>query len=207
MKELTVFFLIISICLGVCSCGKSQNELYAEEAVSGTVTDEEILSSVYSVCECLGYTEEIVCFDKWSEVSERYALIMLDYMATKYYAKYSANKELFEQLAEHYPTLSVGTMIPQKDYENSVYRCFGGYERVTHRTLPEYAYLDKINAYLSVGNRIIPHTALTPVSCEETENTYRFKASFADRGVYMIILVKREKGEPYIISVQHPDGQ
>ncbi len=202
MKKNAIIFLTLSLCLCLFGCGKDPNKIYMTQSVKGAVEDEDILSAVCSVCECLGYSESIPCFDDWADVSEEYSLIILDYLATRYYTKYSADSKLFAALAEHYPTLSVSTMIPASDLENAVYRSFGGYERVTHKTLPEYSYLTKINAYLSVGNRDIQHSALSVLSCDETEDTYRLRASFENKGIYDIILVKRKDGDPYIISVQ-----
>ncbi len=201
MKKITAIVLLLTACFSLFACSDNLSDKYAEQQVEGIVTDEEILQTLVSVCECIGYTDEIVCFEEWDDVSESYSKILLDYLSSKYYEKYSANNELFASLAEHYPTLSVNTVIPEADYENSVYRCFGGYRRVEHVTLPEYSYLPKINAYLAIGEKYSERVECTAVFCEETKDTYRFRARYENRGEYLIVLVKRDEGEPYIISV------
>ncbi len=197
-KIIAVFSALVAVFL--CACSTSPD--YEAQPLKGSVTDEEVLADILSVCECIGYTDSIVCFDDWDDVADSYSQIMLDYLSAKYYAKYSANKQLFSALAEHYPTLSVNTMIPAEDYENSVYTCFGGYERVKHYSLNRYAYLDKINAYLAIGERYEKNTVCTIISCAETKDTYRAVVSYEGfDGRYDILLIKRDSGVPYILKV------
>ncbi len=201
MKKIILLLLTACLVFTTVSCARDKNAEYRGQAVIGAVEDEEIIESIVSVCECLGYADEIVCFDDFSDVSAEYLRLSLDYLSGKYYSRYSANEKLFAQLAEHYPALPVNTMIPEEDCEALIYRCFGGYERVEHASNSEYSYLKKIKAYLAIGSETKKTEKCTTVSCEETEDTYIFTADYGTLGRYRITLVKRDKGEPYIIDV------
>ena len=65
-----------------------------------------------------------------------------------------------------------------------------------------YSYLDKIDAFLLVGHTTGCDVDYTVHELKETENTYRLTVSVvknsASAGVYEIIFLKREGGDPYI---------
>lgn len=211
---ITLLTLVLCCTLSACTGGISgilgiDNADYSAEAVMGTLDNSgEIAQQLSSVCSVLTFgTGEIICFDDFSEVSEQYSDTVLDYLAGTHFEKYSADDKMFSALAENYPELSVNTLIPSYDFENTVYRFFGGDIHLKNKNTSRFSYLDKINAYILTGKLTSSYTSVEIVNLEETENTYRATVRFSENGIsypddYFIIFRKRAENEiPYIYSV------
>ena len=216
MKKIikTIFILLIIAQLTSCSGGISgllgiDNADYSAEAVIASLDGKgEIAQQLSSVCSVLTFgTGEIICFDDFKSVSDKYSDTVLDYLAGTHFEKYSADDKMFSALAENYPELSVNTLIPSYDYENTVYRFFGGDIHLKNKNTSRFSYLDKINAYILTGKLTSVYTSVEIVSLSETENTYRAVVRFSQNGIaypddYFIIFRKRAENEiPYIYSV------
>ena len=92
--------------------------------------------------------------------------------------------------------------VPLADYENTVYTYFGGNRKATVRSTAMYSYLDKINAFVLVGQAPDCDVEYIIHDVTETENTYRLTVSFIKNNVsvgsYDFIFRKRDGGDPYI---------
>lgn len=217
MKKALLTSALLSLCLLLTSCdaspldyiysvlGVDNTDYYGEEVINILDTDDETVKKLAESAVILASGEEIVTFESFKHVKEEYFDTVLDYLAGKYYARYSADTEMMELFSENYPELTVSTLIPQEDYENTVYTFFGGGRKALITSSARYTYLDKIDAFMLVGTLDSPDVTCRAVYAEETEHTYRIIASFFENGdtseEYEIVFMKRESGEPYIYRV------
>ncbi|MBQ7700336.1 MAG: hypothetical protein IJT49_08360 [Clostridia bacterium] len=213
MKRIIIFVLIICSVF-LCSCQSSiydnicavlgiDNTDYESEAVTAALPiDDENVRFLSSAAKIVCFGDDIITFDSFSDVSGDYVDVVLNYLTGTFYSKYSADKNMMEKFSSKYPELNINTLIPCSDYENTVYTYFGGKRKATVKSTAMYSYLDKIDAFVLVGQ--VPGYSIdcTVHEAEETEHTYRLTVSFikngASAGVYEIIFVKRESGDPYI---------
>ncbi len=207
--------LIFSSCAdGISGLFGVDNADYSNEsAIKTHETESEISQQLESVCSVLTFgTGDIVCFSSFKDVWQQYSDTVLCYLAGTYFEKYSADDEMFTLLAENYPELSVNTLIPASDFENTVYRLFGGSTHMKHKSTSRFSYLDKISAYISTGKTAAEYTDVRILSLVETQNTYRAVVRFSQNGFafpsdYSIIFRKRADGEiPYIYSVNESES-
>lgn len=130
---------------------------------------------------------------------------ILNYMLNENYAKYTGNVSLLTSAAEKYPQYNINTLIPAGDFENIVYKAFGGNEKITHKDGKIFKYLDKADAYTSLGQPVKNEIEITVISCAETERTYRLTVKNKLDGIespeYIILIIKRADGIKYIKSV------
>ena len=130
---------------------------------------------------------------------------ILDFMMRKSYALYTGNGDLIKNAQEAYPHALFTTVIPQKDFENTVYRYFGG-NTVDHKSGALYSYLDRADCYTTAGGTRESHVAIEPILIEETANTYRMEFRLAKDGntseSYRAIFVKRQDGAPYLKALE-----
>ena len=212
MKKLTIFILIICT-LFLCSCqslydgicglfGIDNTDYSAEEAVAVLQTDDEYVRSLADCAKILFYGDRTITFDSFADVASDYVDIVLNYLTGTFYSKYSADKAMMEKFSKEYPELNINALIPCSDYENTVYTYFGGKRKATVKTTAMYSYLEKIDAFVLVGQTAGCDVEYTVHEAKETENTYRLTVSFiknsTSAGIYEIIFLKRENGDPYI---------
>lgn len=215
------FFLIIFSLLSLSSCALRNgiyrllgidSEDYTLQAVTGRIDlssddedEAELIRTLVDEAEHLLCGEEIKCFKGRGDLGSSYYDSVLDCMAHKNYSKYSADGELFARLNEYYPELNVNTLIPAEDYENTLYRIFGGGTKVKHGSTYRYTYLEKINAYLLTGKQKEFNIKVAPISVEVTKDTYRMRASLMTDGTegreYTIVYRMRQEKEPYIYAL------
>lgn len=225
MKNITkiskILIIILTVILTFSSCSGGISSLfgidntdYSNEAVVNTLdTSCETAQQLESVCSVLTFgTGDIICFSNFKDVWRQYSDTVLCYLAGTYFEKYSADDEMFTQLAENYPELSVNTLIPASDFENTVYRLFGGDTHMRHESTSRFSYLDKINAYISTGKISSDYIDVRILTLDETENTYRATVRFSNNGFafptdYSVIFKKRADDEiPYIYSVSESES-
>lgn len=213
MKRFIAITLIICT-LFLCSCqGKVYDKICAvlgidntdyagEEIAAELPLDDENVRFLASCAKIICFGDSIITFDSFSDVSGDYIDVVLNYLTGTFYSKYSANKSMMEKFNEAYPELSVNALIPLSDYENTVYTYFGGKRKATVRSTAMYSYLDKIDAFVLVGHTTDCEINYTVHEAKETEHTYRLTLSFVKNsvsvGVYELIFLKREDGDPYI---------
>lgn len=219
MKKLICLIISLSFLLsscavynGICSLLGFDRKNYTKQEINYYIdlnTDEkdeiELLKCLTDEMEYLLCAEQITPFDGSDSPVEYYNDALLDGMASKYYSKYSANDELFSLLAESYPELNVSVLVPAEDYENTVYRVFGGYEKVKHSSTARYTYLDKINAYLLIGKQKNCNVEVKILSVGVCDDTYRMNAELYSEntlvGEYTVVFRMREEKEPYIYAL------
>ena len=215
-KKITKLILPLLLCITLCSCSGGisailgiDNTDYGAEAVIASLDNTgTVAQQLSSVCSILTFgTGDIICFDNFKSVADEYSDTVLDYLAGTHFEKYSADDKMFSALAENYPELSVNTLIPSYDFENTVYRFFGGDVHLKNKNTSRFSYLDKINAYILTGKLTSAYTSVEIVNLEETENTYKAIVRFSGNNFeysddYFIIFRKRAENEiPYIYSV------
>ena len=217
MKKIIVIILILNTLL-LCSCQKSiydtvcgwfgidNTDYAAEEATAVLQADDETVRFLADFSKIVCFSDRIITFDSFADVSGDYINVVLNYLTSTFYSKYSADKNMMEKFSEAYPELNINTLIPLSDYENTVYTYFGGKRKAAVKSTAMYSYLDKISAFILIG-----HTPEYDIDCtvheaEETENTYRLTVSFTKNnvsaGVYEIVFLKREGGDPYIWRIR-----
>ena len=157
MKKI-VCVLIIFITLLLCSCqdgiydgvcrilGIDNTDYSAEAVVSAIAIDDEVAVTLAKMSCLVCYGDNIITFDNFSDKAADYVDITLNYLASTFYSRYSADKEMLTKFSTEYPELNVNALIPLSDYENTVYTYFGGTRKATVKSTAMYSYLEKINA-------------------------------------------------------------
>ncbi len=142
-------------------------------------------------------------FTKTGDAIREYRDAVLSYMLKTGYAKYSGNTALIAKAEKAYPEYSITQIIPESDFEATMYRTFGGDVKISHRDGKRFMYLSKVGAYISP---VIPEDhgfEIAVTKLEETEKTYRVRFRvLADNGedseIYFALVIKREDGTLYI---------
>ena len=213
MKKFTCVLLIF-LTLLLCSCrgsfydgvcrilGIDNTDYSAEAVVSAIAVDDELAVSLANASRIVCYTDTVITFDSFSDKAADYVDVTLNYLASTFYSRYSADKEMLTKFSTEYPELNVNALIPLSDYENTVYTYFGGTRKATVRSTAMYSYLEKINAFVLVGQTPDYDIEYIIHEVSETENTYRLTVSFIRNntfaGTYDFIFRKRDGGDPYI---------
>ena len=144
-------------------------------------------------------------FDSTEDAIALYSDSVLQYMLADGFAKYSGNSELIEKASEQYPGYVITVIIPQSDFEATMYRYFGGDVKIMHGDTARFTYLSRAGAYTTSlmphGERFSP--SVTYIA--ETERTYRVRFVVRDlkdpssvSGEYFALIIKRGDGTYYI---------
>ena len=213
MKRYTAFILVICT-LFLCSCqgafydsvctvlGIDNTDYSAEETIAFLPADDENVKFLSDCAKIVCFGDRIITFDSFSDVADDYVDIVLNYLAGTFYSRYSADKDMMDRFSTEYPELNINALIPLSDYENTVYTYFGGKRKATVRSTAMYSYLDKISAFVLMGQTPDHDVDRTVHEASETEHTYKLTVSFKKdgvfAGVYEFIFLKREEGDPYI---------
>ncbi len=179
---------------------------YMAETVTAThETDGEIADTVEDILEILVTdSTHLATFDNMGDAIKAYNDAVLTHMLETGYSKYSGNVDLINRAIAAYPEYSITQIIPQAEYEATMYQYFGGDVKITHRDGERFKYLSKVSAYISP---VAPtesglHPEVTYLA--ETEKTYRVKFIVtADEGgvdspEYFALIIKRDDGTHYI---------
>ncbi len=208
-----VCLLCIAAMLTLVSCGElvkninavlgiDDHDYAAEPATGSPDVQSDAVKALAETAKVIAYGSEILPFDSFSDVSDSYLDVVLNYLSSAYYPKYSSDKELLQRFSDEYPELNLSLLIPAEDYENTVYRCFGGNKKAIVRSTAMYSYLNRINAFMLVGQAPVSDVSVRVLSAEETENTYRLSVSFSRDGknsdAYDLIFRKRGEDDAYI---------
>ena len=217
MKRFISVLLILSS-LMLCSCsggaydafcsilGIDNTDYEGEDVISEITPDDGITAQLTSAACIVCYGDSIVTFDSFNDHKTEYIDIILNYLTGTFYSRYCADKDMMDKFSEQYPELSVSALIPVSDYENTVYTYFGGARKAAVSSTALYSYLDKIDAFVLLGQTPDVDVDCTVHELYETENTYRMTASFTKNnkslGAYDFIFRKRDEGDPYIWRLQ-----
>lgn len=127
---------------------------------------------------------------------------ILNYMLNTSYAAYSGNSELLSMASEEYPQYNITTLIPEGDFESTVYRFFGGNSSVKHENSARYMYLERVGAYTAAGQPLSVTVTVNISNCVETDHTYRVAFTLTDEtentASYTAMIMKREDGTMYM---------
>jgi hypothetical protein len=217
MKKKTIILTILSIItLALTSCGDASfgdtvmaflgfdtHDYLSEAATAHHEPDSEIALELVEMTKMLSISSpEIAPFSGAKEASSVARDAILNYMLNSNYGKYTGNPEILAKAEEKYPQYHITTIIPAKDFENMVYKSFGGNEKIAHKDGEIFKYLDKISAYTSISQPFANDIEVTVTECVETEKTYRltFKNQYGDKESreYFALIIKREDGTAFI---------
>lgn len=168
-------------------------------------TDGELSEDVEDILEILVTDSTILpTFDNMGDAIKAYNDAVLTHMLETGYSKYSGNVDLISKAIAAYPEYSITQIIPQAEYEATMYQYFGGDVKITHRDGERFKYLSKVSAYISP---VAPtesglHPDVTYLA--ETDKTYRVKFRVVtedesmDSPEYFALIIKRDDGTHYI---------
>lgn len=175
---------------------------YAAEPIEKKLsTDGDVAAELCeTVRVVLGDSIHLEEFRGTSQAVRLYRDEILNHMLRSNYTAYTGNGNAIRKVARAYPNLPVATLISAKDFESTVFRCFGG-SSVDHESGEAFRYLDRAEYYTcSVSARAVGVT-IKVFSVEETANTYRMDFKLTDGAdssqTYRAIFVKRDGSTPY----------
>lgn len=147
----------------------------------------------------------LVLFENASDAIRNYRDAVLEYMLKTDYAKYSGNRALIEKANAKYPEYQISQIIPESEFEATMYRYFGGSVKISHMDGGKFKYLPDIGAYISMIDSPDFGYYADISGIDETQKTYRVKftvKSDTDNDIkserYFALIIKRDDGTLYI---------
>lgn len=144
----------------------------------------------------------LATFDNMNDAIKLYRDAVLTYMLDTGYAKYSGNTALIEKAEKEYPEYNITQIIPESEFEATMYRCFGGDVMLTHKDGDRFKYLSKVGAYISPVIPVSSGLTADITALSETEKTYRVRFKVIGEEIasdeYFALIIKREDGTLYI---------
>ncbi len=139
-------------------------------------------------------------FSGTSEAVRLYRDEILNDMLRDDYSRYTGNRTALDKVANAYPYLSASTLISKEDFENVVFRFFGG-TSVNHKKGEAFSYLSRAGYYTSPVQARECTAAVNVLELYETEHTYRMRFTLTANGetsnTYTAVFVKRGDGSCY----------
>jgi hypothetical protein len=139
-------------------------------------------------------------FSGTGEAVRLYRDEMLNDMLRDDYSRYTGNREALDKVAAAYPYLSASTLISKADFENVVFRFFGG-TSVSHKNGDAFSYLSRAGYYTSPMQARECAAEVEVLELYETEHTYRMQFTLTANGEtstpYTAVFVKRSDGSCY----------
>ena len=206
-------------CIFLVSCMANANVIWVRGMLGYDVTDyerEETIATlatndcrVEELCAMVdilaaGRGTSLEGFANTTEAVALYRDAILGYMLRQNYSLYTGNRGELDKVSEQYPQMQLSTVIPAKDFENTVFRYFGGVS-VKNANGALYSYLKRADCYTTPLQGQVYKTALAVECLEETQNTYRMRFVLSDdassSSTYTAVFVKREDGSVYFRSL------
>ncbi len=175
---------------------------YAAERVERThTTDGTVAQMLTETVEILlDHRTHLTPFAGTDEAVSIYRDRILNAMLRSGYSLYVGNRAYISAAEAAYPHAVYSTLIPKKDFENTVYRYFGG-TSVDHGDGDVFAYLKNAAFYTSPVSARDCTVSVNVRSIEETANTYRMSFTLSDgeetSSLYQALFVKRDDGTVY----------
>lgn len=139
-------------------------------------------------------------FSGTGEAVNLYRDEILNDMLRDDYSRYTGNRQAIDAVASTQPYLSSATLISKNDFENVVFRYFGG-TSVKHRSGNAFSYLSRAGYYTSPLQARECYAEVNILELCETEHTYRMQFVLTANGetsdVYTAVFVKRNDGSCY----------
>ena len=139
-------------------------------------------------------------FSGTGEAVRLYRDAILNDMLRDDYSHYTGNRQSLDDVSRAYPYFSAATLISKKDFENVVFRFFGG-TTVSHKSGDAFSYLTRAGYYTSPLQARECTTEVNILELYETEHTYRMQFTLTANGEtsesYTAVFVKRNDGSCY----------
>ena len=139
-------------------------------------------------------------FSGTGEAVRIYRDAILNDMLRDDYSRYTGNRQAIEAVSRTDPYLSAATLIAKEDFENVVFRYFGG-TTVSHKNGDAFSYLSRAGYYTSPLQARECVAEVTILELYETEHTFRMQFILTANGensdVYTAVFVKRDDGSCY----------
>lgn len=175
----------------------SETAILLEDLLQVLVTDSPVL----------------VTFDSMGGAIDAYRDAVLEYLLTADYAKYSGNTALIERAMKEYPEYQITQVIPETEFEATMYRCFGGDVMISHKDGNKFRYLPDVGVYIPMMATMDSGLYADITSLAETEKTYRVRfkvtsepwedGTVPESEEYFALVIKREDGTLYIKKLLH----
>ena len=148
-------------------------------------------------------TPTLETFSDTGGAIKKYRDEVLTYMLETGYSKYSGNTDLIGEAEREYPQYHITQIIPEGEFEATMYRVFGGSVKLTHKSTERFEYLDRVGAYISpvMHDKALLGAEITYIG--ETDKTYRVRFFVTSDGErlsdeYFALVIKRDDGTLYI---------
>ena len=179
---------------------------YESEAGERTLSEDD--EAIAAMCDMLGIllsnNTELTPFQNTAQAVRYYRDEILNRMLCENYALYVGNSEQLKRAGDNTLYSTLHMLIPESDFENTVYRYFGG-TSVKHGNGEVFAHLTRYNAYSAPVQPWESTLELQVQAAEETANTYRLLFTLSDgeqsSRPYTAVFVKRENGTFYLYSL------
>ena len=179
---------------------------YGGEQVTQTLaTDSEVAQMLCDMVGILTFgSTKLTPFESTAQAVRHYRDAILNDMLRDNYALYTGNSQLLAGVTAAYPKTVITTLIPRADFENTVFRYFGG-TSVRHRDGEVFTYLSRVQAYTAPIQAWQSRVLVMPELVAETSHTYRMRFRLAIDGeisdLYTAVFVKREDQSCYFYSL------
>ena len=218
--RIAVSLILIAVCsIFLVSCMASANVTWVRGMLGYDVTDYEgeavdtVLAvddpHVQMLCQMVSILSadrgtSLKGFATTDEAVKEYRDAILGYMLRNNYSRYTGNRGELDAALACYPQMQLSTVIPKSDFENTVFRYFGGVS-VKNDNGMLYSYLKRAECYTAPMQSKLHNTSIDVLSLEETAHTYRMCFVLSENGeassVYTAVFVKREDGSAYFRSL------
>ncbi len=181
---------------------------YRAEAVEATLpADGAVADSLCDIVNMLAVDRvELKTFSKNTNAVKDYRDEILGYMLREGYSKYTGNADAIREVAKAYPNMTISTLIPAADFENTASRYFG-LQSVRHGDGELFTYLEKAGYYTFSMNAWESRVRVVAERVEETYHTYRLYFHVTDgtetSDPYVAIFVKRDDGSVYMRALEY----
>ncbi|MBR5680219.1 MAG: hypothetical protein IKX19_06150 [Clostridia bacterium] len=215
-----LLLLLPALCVLLASCalldrlGFDTYDYMSEPVLRSAPADGEEAAALEDLLGMLiTDSEQLPTFERMGDAIREYRDAVLTWMLKSNYMKYSGNTALIQKAEQAYPEYHITQIIPEGEFEATMYRCFGGDVKITHKNGDRFYYLPKVNAYISP---VMPEDSglrAHIVSLDETNRTWRIRFQVLPEGgkadrdtvTYFALVIKREDGTHYIKRLQTAD--
>lgn len=212
--NLTYICLFVFMSVFLCSCNSVLNlmgfdttDYINEQVLSIHEPESDIALKLSDMTRVLTInTPELPVFKNSEDIADNCRDSILNNMLVTNYAKYTGDIEILDSASNAYPGLQFTAVIPAEDFEETVYRIFGGGRKIKNKSSDLFTYLDNVNAYCAMTQPQKSNVEIVVLSCEETEHTYRLKFQNKINNItspeYYAVIIKRDDGTAYFMSLQ-----
>ena len=178
---------------------------YTTEPVERTLsTDGETAARLGVMVQALSNgSAELKPFRNTTQAVKHYRDAILTDLLRQNYSLYVGNSAEIQRTQGSYPDTFFSVVVPQSDFENAVFRYFGG-TGVHHGNGKTFSYLSRADAYTAPLPSWQGDVSLTVLSLVESANTYRMTFALSDDAgehTYCAVFVKRDDGGCYFYSL------